>query len=289
MVLAARGSGGRLDKNADQGCDTWLIQGIETLGQNVVARAIGQTHRNKRMSAPPLGNAPKSDSCTASVKALHDALLTGQFATSLKICHTFMRAHKHDKTAVYLQLLLPTISELGRDWSEDRAGFDEIAFAYSLMHKIIETLGRSSAFEKDQRRALNLGRVIVAVAPTDTHEFGARILVEYLNLRGWDVIFVDSDNTPGIAATLQNEDIDALALSVSTDTALLDLADMIAEWRRMDRTQRVRIIVGGSAIIAPRDQYSFLQADQIGLNMNQVSEYLLKQATNDRHGRWNLA
>jgi len=283
------GGGARqLDKGVNQDCDSWLVQGIEALSRNVGAHAM-------RLADPGQSEGMVCDGVVSSVPftfsviALHDALLRGQFAAALKICLNFRAARRHDSTAVYLQLLLPAIAELGRDWSEDRAGFAQIAFAYSLMHKIIETLGTTERLTVDPHRALSLGRVIVAVAPEDTHDFGARIMAESLRLQGWHVTFVDGTNTPKVAALLQNQPVDALALSVSTDTAFVGLADMISDWRSADRSHRMEIIVGGAAIVAPFGQYSFLQADRVGLRINELSDHLHMQITSDRHGRRNLS
>lgn len=278
----------QLDKGVNQSCDSWLIQGLEALRRNVGAHAISPTDPEP-LEMAALSRAIPSAPYTFSVNALHDALLKGQFTASLKICLNFRAARPHDSAAVYLQLLLPTIAELGHDWSKDRAGFAQIAFAYSLMHKIIETLGASGTLANRPHGGLTLGRVIVGVAPEDTHDFGARILAESLNLQGWDVTFVDGTNTSLIAALLQREPVDAVALSVSTDTAFLGLADMISEWRCADSAQRVEIIVGGSAIVAPGAHYSFLQADRVGLRINELSDHLHRQLTSDRYGRRNLS
>ena len=272
----------------NQRCDSWLVQGIEALGRNVgthATRLAGTRHSQ----GSALSDALAQPSSIHSVDALHAALLKGQFAAALNICLAFRASVPHDSTAVYLQLLLPTITELGRDWSEDRAGFDQIAFAYSLMHKIIETLGSKHAVASKQRIKLTFGRVIVAVAPEDTHEFGARIMAESLIMHGWDVIFVDGFSTAKIASILKHDAVNALAISVSTDTAFVGLADMISDWRCADSLQRTEIIVGGSAIMAPFDQYNFLQADHVGLRINEVSDHLLRQVTSDSIGRRNLS
>ena len=277
-----------MDRGVDQGCESWLVQGIEALSRKIGAQAIKLADQAQSEGAA-FSDAVSSVSDMHSVNALHDTLLKGQFAVSLKLCLSFRASRQHDGTAVYLQLLLPTIAELGRDWTEDRAGFEQIAFAYSLMHKIIETLGATDRLARKQDRVLSLGRVIVAVAPEDTHDFGARIMAESLNLQGWNVTFVDGTNTAKVAGLLQHEPVDALALSVSTDTAFVGLADMIADWRCADSSQRIEIIVGGSAITAPVNQYNFLQADHVGLRINELSDHLHRQITNDRYGRRNLS
>lgn len=234
------------------------------------------------------GEEQSSQTCTATVDKLHDALLNARYAAALNICDRFIQTQRQDGTAIYLRLLLPTIRELGRDWADDRAGHNQIAFAFSLMQKLIDALGKTGV-AMPRHKALSLGRVIVAVAPLDEHDSGARIAAQYLTQKGWDVIFVDGNSSTKIAALLQAESFDALALSVSTDTALLNLADMIADCRLADRSHRVRIFVGGAAIMTPYEQYDFLEADHVGIDIDALSAYLLRQAAHDRSGRGILA
>ncbi|MCC5959062.1 MAG: cobalamin-dependent protein [Rhodobacteraceae bacterium] len=279
----------QLDKGLYQGCDSWLVRGLEALGRDIGGRA-GTSIRSATLQGT--GTALRSVSATPGVvpvDELHLALLKGNFAKALEICRSFRSAQRHDRAAVYVRLLLPVILQLGRDWTDDRAGFEQIAFAYSLMHRIIETLGEATPAMARARAPLHLGRAIVAVAPGDAHDFGARVLVKHLELQGWDVAFVDGFNTQKVAALLKSGPVDALAVSVSTDSAFIGLADLIGEWRSVEAAQHTEVIVGGAAIMPPYGHYSFLQADQVGLRINEMSEHLLSQMTNGRYGRWSLS
>lgn len=277
----------KLEKYEFQRRGSLLSQAGEALRRDVGACAGSVSDCVESRSAAK-SNTQLLYSNEPAVAALHEALLNGEFATSLEICDRFRKRQGHGMAAVYLQLLLPTIRGLGRDWTDDRAGYEQIAFAFSLMHKIIETLGKTGV-EQHRNTTLNLGSVIVAAAPSDMHDFGARIVAGHLSLKGWDVTFVDGFNSQEVATILKTKQVDALAISVSTDTAFLNLADMIAECRFADSSQRTEIFVGGAAIVSPHDQYSFLQADHVGINIEEVSAYLLRQATQNRYGRGILA
>lgn len=289
QILLADGMARQLDKGLYQGCDSWLVRGLEALGRDIGARA-GTSNRSATLQSS--GTALRSVSTrpgVVPVAELHIALLKGSFAQALEICQSFRSSQRHDRAAVYVRLLLPVIFQLGRDWSEDRAGFEQIAFAYSLIHRIIESLGETAQSVARVGTQLHLGRAIVAVAPGDAHDFGARVLVKHLELQGWDVAFVDGFSTQKVAALLQNGPVDALALSVSTDSAFIGLADLIQEWRCIEADQHTEVIVGGAAIMPPYGHYNFLQADQVGLRINEMSEHLLSQMTNGRYGRWSLS
>ena len=276
-----------LDKGLYQGCSSWLVQGLEALGRDIGAR-VGRLNTAAPLQGTAL-HSVRSGQVHVPVDDLHMALLKGEYANALQICRAFRSAQRHDRSAVYGRLLLPVIAQLGRDWSEDRAGFEQIAFAYSLMHRIIETLGAADTPKVRNGGALHLGHVVVVVAPGDTHEFGARVLVKHLELRGWDVTFVDGSSTGRVTPLLQAGPVDAVAISVSTDSAFMGLADLIGEWRCVDSAQHTEVIVGGAAIMPPYDHYRFLQADKVGLHIDEMSEHLLSQMTHGRYGRWSLS
>ncbi|MGP9789525.1 cobalamin B12-binding domain-containing protein [Roseinatronobacter sp. NSM] len=276
-----------MDKSLYQGCASWLQHGLQALGHDIGQRA---TSMNIAASAQPAAlHKLAGKSAAVPVEDLHLALLQGELARALEICRAFRAAQRHDRASVYARLLLPVIAQLGRDWSEDRASFEDVAFAYSLMHRIIETLGESDTPNRRGQGGLHLGRVIVAVAPGDAHDFGARVLVKHLQLQGWDAQFVDGASTREIMPLLQAGPVDALAISVGTDSAFIGLADMISEWRYAQASQHTEVIVGGAAIVPPFGHYSFLQADQVGLRINEMSEHLLSQMMHGRYGRWSLS
>lgn len=132
-----------LDKSLYQGCGSWLRHGLQALGHDIGLRAnsmnIAATAQTSAL------HEVSEKKAVVPVDDLHLALLKGELARALEICRAFRAAQRHDRAGVYGRLLLPVIAQLGRDWSEDRAGFEDVAFAYSLMHRIIRTLGESDA------------------------------------------------------------------------------------------------------------------------------------------------
>lgn len=279
--------------SVETGCDAWLVQEMKDIGR--LARSLASQPAGKTLHDICSANsAPQSDASGAIIHAapdaapvadLYQALVQGQYSAALGLCHRFQNAYRSDKAAIYAWLLLPVISKLGQDWAEDKISFEQSAFAFSLMHSLLDVIGRQSFQSQAKHEALKLGHVLVAVAPGDTHDFGARILTEYLSLQGWDVSFVDGRNTPEIAALLQSRRTEALALSISVDSAFSGLADMIADWRHVNASRHLEIIVGGSAIQPNRDQYGFLQADCVAMNLNEAAEHLLGQLVSGRNER----
>lgn len=291
-VLANKGAQ-IVKMSVETGCEAWLLHEMQETGR--LARARAGLPTGKAMMdissafAAHKSGAQRSMPEHAPVSALHEALVQGQFSEALDLCHQFRKTHRTDMAAVYARLLLPVIGILGEDWNEDRISFEQSAFAFSLMHNILEFLSRQPNEAQSERDALCLGHVVVAVAPGDTHDFGARILTEYLALKGWRATFIDGRNTATIAALLQSRRIEALALSVSVDSAFFGIADMIADWRHVSASRHLEIIVGGSAIQPNRDQYGFLQADCIAMNLNEAAEYLLGQLVSGRYERPELS
>ncbi|MCH8465254.1 MAG: hypothetical protein LAT78_01585, partial [Roseinatronobacter sp.] len=96
-------------QNANRACSSWLGQRFEALTHDAYERAqtLPGDHDSKRSA---LINGYSVHDSAVAIHALRGALLAGQFETSLNLCLGFAAAQPQDKTAVYLHLILPTIS-----------------------------------------------------------------------------------------------------------------------------------------------------------------------------------
>ena len=271
-----------MEKGIYRGCEEWLERGLHTLKQDMAGRAENPVSKSRRQ-----GGVRRSlkKSGRLSLAAFHKTILQGDFTGATALCQKFSAAQPDGVATVYRDLLLPTIAQLGRDWSDDLASFDQIAFGYSLIHHLIELLGREDEHRNSSAKDLCLGHVIVAVAPLDTHNFGARIVANQLQLQGWGVTYADGPRVKDVEALLAQGGVDALAISVNTDAALMGLADQIAQWRSVTGSRDCDIIVGGASIMPPAANYDFLRADAVGLSLDGLSHYLRQQVVTGRYGK----
>jgi methanogenic corrinoid protein MtbC1 len=147
---------------------------------------------------------------------------------------------------LYSDVLVPSLYSID-DCPEDSPGciWDEHVKT-SIIRTIIETLYPTViklAGESEKK-----GKKIVLTCPEkEYHEIGLRIVADFFQINGYDVIFVGS-NTPRaqIWEVIRSEKPDYVGISV-TDHYLLSEAKKIMERIKDECTKDVKILLGGQA------------------------------------------
>lgn len=238
----------------------------------------------QRVSAT-LGDASATDQGAV----LARAVLAGDYAGALKTCRIALAQPEIGAQLVYQRVVLPAIRIVGQAWVDDTATFAETSLAFALLHRILDKLTHAQAdiFKLNKHVLANDERIVVAVAPGDTHSFGARILTQELLLRGWSVSFFDHQQTDAVLAELGTRRFSAIAISVSCDESLAGLADFVTTCRLANRNPQMEVLIGGAAIQPPYGQYGFLGADRVGLAIDDVTTYLSGKLIEKSPGKWN--
>lgn len=271
-------------------CRDWLDDTLRELDEKVTNQATSLW----RNVAPRGGKAVIEWTAADLVADLLDAVLTGNYARALAICYRALARPDIGTRRIYILLMLPVIRKVGQAWADDTASFEQTSLAFSLLHRLLDRLVQATAQasgEAGTRIDLSLiaaeQPIMVAVAPGDSHSFGAMILTQELRLRGWAVTFFDHRQTDAAIATLSQQAFDTLAISVSCDESLAGLADFVTTCRMANRAPKLEILIGGAAIQAPFDQYGFLQADKVGLGIEDVATYLSHRNGEGHPNKWN--
>ena len=223
--------------------------------------------------------------------ALFDAVISGQFEQGQDLCRAALANPDVGLQRIHALLMLPVIRRVGTAWAEDTASFEQTSMAFTLLHRLLDRLAQGPAPGPGLATSLKLNvarqRLMVAVAPGDTHSFGAMILTQELRLRGWGVTFFDHSQCDHVIAALAEQSFDTLAISVSCDESLAGLSDLVATCRMASRDPKLEILVGGAAIQAPFGQYGFLQADKVGLSIEEVVVALASREVERQRMKWN--
>ena len=223
--------------------------------------------------------------------ALFDAVISGRYEAALDLCRTALARPDIGLRHVHTVLMLPAIRMVGTAWAEDTASFEQTSMAFSLLHRLLDQLALATPPERPHWTSATLQaaqqRLMVAVAPGDSHSFGARILTQELRLRGWGVAFFDHGQCDRVISALSELHFDTLAISVSCDESLAGLSDFVTTCRMASRDPGLEIVVGGAAIQAPFEQYIFLQADKVGLRIEEVVAALSLREVERQRVKWN--
>jgi MerR family transcriptional regulator, light-induced transcriptional regulator len=117
---------------------------------------------------------------------------------------------------VYLDVLQPALREVGHRWAMGELKVAEEHYATAIAQSLLEELSaRRAPAPKDGRLAL------VAGTPDEQHALGMRMVADFLEADGWEVLLLGPGVPAGdLAALADRERPDMVGLSTSTAGAL---------------------------------------------------------------------
>lgn len=252
--------------------------------ENQIMRHNGGIGDARNRGSPEIGS--KADPA-----ALFDAVISGNYAQALDLCQQTLAQPDIGARGIHTALMLPAIRMVGQAWADDSASFAQTSLGFCLLHRLLDRLSQDMASKGmsggEGRLLAGQQRIMVAVAPGDSHSFGAMILTEELRLRGWFVTFYDHSQNDAVIQALARQSFDTLAISVSCDESLVGLADFVTTCRIANNNPQMEIMIGGAAIQAPFGQYGFLQADRVGLSIEDVVSVLSSREGALNRDKWN--
>jgi methanogenic corrinoid protein MtbC1 len=152
--------------------------------------------------------------------------------------------------SIYLEVLQPTLYEIGRLWSRAEITVAQehlaTAAAQSSMARLAERL-------RDRPRRVAPGTALVACVSDELHALGGRMVADFLEADGWRVVYLGA-LTPGreLAALAAEHGAQVVALSAALADRVPTVAAMCAELRMLDPPPYV--LVGGQAFAGSRER-----------------------------------
>ena len=140
---------------------------------------------------------------------------------------------------IYLGMLGPALQEVGHRWAMGAINVAEEHYATAVAQSILDGLGRRL------RRAPKDGRLaIVSGTPEELHALGTRVVADFLEADGWEVLLLGPGApAPDIASLVKSEQPDLVALSTATAGVLDGVVEVLGALRALD--PRPCIVVGG--------------------------------------------
>jgi len=160
---------------------------------------------------------------------------------------------------IYLEVLTPAMIEIGRLWETAQIGVAQEHLATQITQTVLARLAPSledaaAAFAGDRRRA------IVSGTPGELHSIGARMVADFLEASGWDVLLLGGDVPVEEIAKLSAERTpDVVALSTSLSFNLLAAGRVFARLREL--ADPPLLIAGGRAYEGRPDRALLAGAD----------------------------
>ncbi|MDO8187966.1 cobalamin-dependent protein [Conexibacter sp. JD483] len=144
--------------------------------------------------------------------------------------------------AVYTQVVAAALSAIGDGWERSTVTIAEEHLATSLSEVIVADLASRLARSRRRHRT-----VIVACGPNELHAVGSRIVADFLDADGWDVLHLGA-MTPGPAlaelAVARNASV--VAISVALSSHLPEVGKACARLRALPFAPLV--VLGGQAV-----------------------------------------
>lgn len=162
---------------------------------------------------------------------------------------------------IYLDVLTPAMVEIGALWETARIGVAQEHLATQITQTVLARLAPSledaeTAFASDDRRRL----AIVSGTPGELHSIGARMVADFLEASGWDVLLLGGDAPSDEIARLAAERRpDVVALSTSLSFNLLAAGRVFARLRQQDAPPL--LVAGGRAYEGQPDRALLAGAD----------------------------
>lgn len=171
-----------------------------------------------------------------------DAQLAGDRRAALRVVVDEGLAAGHSVQELHASVLRAAQAEIGRLWEQNRISIAQEHMATAISHVVASRLFE----EADAQPRLNK-RVIVACVEGEFHEFPARLVADFLDLGGFDVLYLGANvPTAHLVSMLHEAAPDVLALSVTMSFNVPALRAALARVR--ERFPGLPVLVGGHAL-----------------------------------------
>jgi methanogenic corrinoid protein MtbC1 len=140
---------------------------------------------------------------------------------------------------IYLDVLAPALREIGHRWAMGALNGAEEHYATAVAQSILDGLSRRLV------RAPKDGRLaVVSGTPEELHALGARVVADFLEADGWEVLLL-GPGAPArdLTALVEQEQPDLVALSTSTAGVLDGVVEVLGSLTAL--TPRPCVVAGG--------------------------------------------
>ena len=146
--------------------------------------------------------------------------------------------------AIYLDVFQPTLREIGRLWQDNRISVAQEHLATAITLSAMLRLSGETELGESGRT------LIAACSESERHEIGLRMLCDFLDLEGWDTIFLGpSVPAESLEQMVRDRKPDVVALSASIAPHIPQLRRTIASVRAAAGAKQPVFLVGGRAFL----------------------------------------
>lgn len=166
------------------------------------------------------------------------------------------------------QIVQPCMHEIGKLWEEGGISSTQANAATSMVERFISYLYAHLFISgSDQPTAM------VITAPNEHHELGARVVADFLEIHGWNVVFYGAKQTNHcLEEKIRQTMPKVLFISVTMFSNIRYAEEIITNLRKASIQQIPKIIVGGQAFFADPHLWKVIGADGAAVDATEAVE-----------------
>ncbi|MEM6422087.1 MAG: cobalamin B12-binding domain-containing protein [Pseudomonadota bacterium] len=172
-----------------------------------------------------------------------------------------------EATTICEGLIGPVANCLGNAWEEDSCDFVAVTFGVTLLGDLLGELRELDPPRPPRRKRGGFPpSMLLAAMPGEQHTLGLRIVADSFERAGWDVSIADAQSAGALMAQTAAQAHDVIGISVATDRLLGGIGPLVSALRRLSRNPKVRLIVGGPAVLRHPDAGTRIGADAVAID-----------------------
>ena len=222
---------------------------------------------------PVAGQLPGTDKAIGSRNALKEALIDIDPRAHRAMIDE-LQASGVPMQTLAIHLFSPVAARLGDQWCDDEIDFMLVAVASTRLSMIINHLSHLSAQRTQSQDDRPVRRVLLARTGRAAHTIGVAIVASCFREMGWVVDGgVDTELDDTIHKRLSNTPYHLLGISVGQVDQVEECTRTIRRIHATPTPRRLKIAVGGPAVLANPDAFNRIGADIVAQSALQVVSY----------------
>lgn len=148
--------------------------------------------------------------------------------------------------AVLVDVLAPAARAIGLMWETDQSDFFEVTMGVWRLQEAAYELSTRSPSGRIANAPMR--RILISGMPGEEHGFGAIVLAQLFEHRGWEVDRLDDTENSDLTNCVAKHWYDVVGLTVGCRGHIGALPSIIRALRSVSRNPRLKVMVGGQAI-----------------------------------------
>ena len=180
----------------------------------------------------------------AELKALHDAILTGNTKTAVAVTNAAV-AEGVDPQELISKCMVPAMDEVGRLFQCEEYFVPELLLAARAMKGSLEVI-RPLLTARGHEPS---GRVVIGTVKGDLHDIGKNIVGSMLEGGGFEVIDLGADVGPEkFVEAILRSNANFVCLSALLTVTMPSMKTTIEALKKAGVRERVKVLVGGAPV-----------------------------------------